>query len=155
MPIEVNAKLFGISAKFLKHAIVRGCNRSPFTCNFRGHALGYLAGSSAIDQNVELRLTLDVDESGRNHKSFCIDAFFCRGLLQITDRGNTIALDSDVAIEPRSSCAIDNACAGDDEVVSRALGKASITGEQDCKQKKRDFRLSDHCAWMILHHQSH
>ncbi len=58
-------------------------------------------------------------------------------LLEITHRGDAISLDRDIAIVPGCAGAVDDAGAGDDEIVIGLLGAGESAAKQICGQRRQ------------------
>jgi hypothetical protein len=65
-PIQLHAVFPCVIREVSNQPIIQGCNRCSFAGNFRSHALSYLARGTIVDEQIELRLALNVDEARGN-----------------------------------------------------------------------------------------
>ena len=87
--------------------------------------MGDFARSPAIDEDIELGLTLNINEAGRNDQAVSVNAVIGRCFFEIVHGGDAVAPNGDVAVMPGCAGAIDNAGAGDDEIVGGLLSLAA------------------------------
>ena len=80
------------------------------------------AGSASVHKDVEFGLALHVDEPGRNDEAVGVDALSGGSIVEIAHGCDTVAFDRNITEMPGCAGAINNARAGDDEIVRGLLG---------------------------------
>src|SRR5579864_274443 len=121
MPIQLDVVFRSFWTKFFEHAIVRRRNQRAFTGDLCSHALGDFAGCPPINQDVELRLALDIDKPRSYDQSGCIYGLFCFRTVQIPDGGDSVSGNTKITMEPGCAGSIDDFSVGDQEVIDRLL----------------------------------
>src|SRR5579862_8735132 len=101
LPIHSDSVFFGARLQIFPQAIVDGGNRLTFAGNFSRHALRYFAGRAVVNEQIELRLALYIDEARRYNQTSGIHSLFSRALLQIADGRDPVAGDANVTYKPR------------------------------------------------------
>ena len=109
-----------------QHLAAQRGRRAALAEHLRGHALCHLAHHPRIAaQERAGGATLDVDEPRRHHHSRGVKPLPGGRTTQRAprgNRGNAVAGDGDVAVEPRGARAVDHAPVLDDEIVARPSG---------------------------------
>src|SRR4029077_6567568 len=89
------------------------------------------ARCAIVDQYVEFRLALHIDESWRHGETLCIQAFSSRSFAQVADGDYAITGNGNVPCNPRGAGAVDDVPSGDDEVIVRMLRRGKGGEKQE------------------------
>src|SRR4249919_1174260 len=120
-PIDDDTEVRRARGRLANHPVVHGRDRRALAGDLGGHALEQLARRAAVDEDVELGLAEEIDESGRDDEAGCIDGRAGRRVLERANRRNPIADDADVAAKPRRTGAVDNAAVDEQDVETPRL----------------------------------
>ena len=105
---------------------------------FRSDALRNLTGGAIVDENVEFRLTLNVDEARRGEQTCGIRPFGGGSMAEIADRGDAITNNADVCDKPRGAGVVDDAGTREDEIVVRLLRLGETCKEEEVEENQRE-----------------
>ena len=115
-PVRAHAVALVEVCVFGLEPLVERRDRLPFAGDLGRDPLGDFRGGSRVDQHVELGLTEQVDEAGRNDEAGRVDGARGARAAQGADRGDLAAANAHVGREPGRSRAVDDATPFDQEV---------------------------------------
>ena len=134
-PIDDDTEVRRARGRLANHPVVHGRDRRALAGDLGGHALEQLARRAAVDEDVELGLTEEIDESRRDDEVGCIDGRAGRRVLERANRRNAIADDADVAAKPWRAGAVDDAAVDEQDVETPRLLRSGDNRQDSGRQK--------------------
>ena len=115
-PILGDPEMLGVVGAFLDHPVVHRRNRAALAGHLGRHALENLARGAVVHEHVELRLAEEIDEPRRDDQVRGVEARGggCAG--ERSNRRDAIPDETDVAHEPGTARAVDDAAVRDQHV---------------------------------------
>jgi len=131
IPIKGNTIFYGLLLQLFPQTVIYRGDGVAFAGDFRRDALGNLTGGAIVREDVEFRLTLNVDEAWRRKQTYRIQPFSGGNLAEIPDRGEAIADNADIRDIPRGTGAVDNTGTTYNEIVVRLFSVAEAGKEEE------------------------
>ncbi len=113
------------------HRVVQGAVRVALAEDLERDPLTDVALRPSVRDEAVGRPAEHVDEAGSHGQSGHIDFRGAFGVAEITDRGNPVAVDGDVADEGIAAAAVIDRAAAENEVVADGLARAAGNGDSE------------------------
>ena len=125
------------------HPFVDRRDRLAFARDLRRDALRDLGRRAAVDQDVVLRLSEQVDEPGRDDEARGVDRALSRRAAEPADRRDLPAAHPDVRREPGSPGPVDDAGVDEQDVVGSRTFRGRRGGAETERETGQDELFHD------------